>query len=313
MRKLGIDDLARMATFARVVELGAFSRAAKALGLTTSSVSQHVRMLELSLQATLLNRSTRKLSLTEAGTLFYKHCAHIVTAASEAEQSVAVLNNEMVGELRIAVSSFMSTRYLIPALHDFIKHNPKIKLRFEVADHNIDLIDHRIDLALRAGRNRQPGDIFLGRFADVLCASPEYLESRPPIHSPVDLLQHDFLLFNPHGEPCFLEFSNEAAGTVRVRLQPRISANHARSLRFLALDGHGIARLLHNKIGEDLQSGRLRQVLPQWSLGGFDIFVTVRHRDNMPAKVRQCLDHIEHYFASILPLHARSACAAASG
>nr|WP_233170898.1 LysR family transcriptional regulator [Herbaspirillum sp. ASV7] len=291
-----------MATFARVVELGAFSRAAKALGLTTSSVSQHVRALELSLQATLLNRSTRKLSLTEAGTLFYKHCSHIVMAASEAEQSIAVLNNEMVGELRIAVSSFMSTQYLIPALRDFIRHNPRIKLRFEVADNNIDLIDQRIDLALRAGRNRQPGDIFLTHFSDVLCAAPSYLESRPPIHSPVDLLHHDFLLFNPHGEPCFLEFSNEASGTVRVRLQARISANHARSLRFLAVDGHGIVRLLENKADDDLKAGRLKRVLPEWSLGGFDVYVTVRHRDNMPAKVRQCLEHIQHYFDSSLLL-----------
>ncbi|MDR6396621.1 LysR family transcriptional regulator [Herbaspirillum seropedicae] len=296
-----------MATFARVVELGAFSRAAKALGLTTSSVSQHVRALELSLQATLLNRSTRKLSLTEAGTLFYKHCAHIVTAASEAEQSIAVLNNEMVGEVRIAVSSFMSTKYLIPALHDFIRHNPKVRLRLEVADNNVDLIEQRIDLALRAGRNRQPGDIFLGRFSDVLCASPSYLAVRPPIHSPVDLLHHDFLLFNPHGEPCFLEFSNAASGTVRVRLQPRISANHARSLRYLALDGHGITRLLECKIDDDLRAGRLVQVLPDWTLGGFDVYVTVRHRDNMPLKVRQCLEHIQHYFEVVLPLNAVAA------
>lgn len=296
MRKLGIDDLARMATFAHVVELGAFSRAAKALGLTTSSVSQRIRALESSLQTTLLNRTTRKLSLTEAGTLFYQHCAHIVTAAKEAEQSIAALNNEMVGDLRIAVSSFMSTSYLIPALHDFIKHNPRIKLRFEVSDNHIDLVDQRIDLALRAGRNRQSGDIFLGRFDDVLCASPSYLATRPAIRSPIDLLEHDFLLFSPHGEPCSLDFSNQNNGTVRVRLHPRISVNHARSLKFLALAGHGIARLLAAKIESDLKANRLTIVLPEWSLGGFDIFVTVRHLDNMPAKVKQCVQHIQRYF-----------------
>lgn len=301
MNKLGMDYLSRMGIFARVVELGAFSRAAKELGLTSSSVSQHIRALETYLGTTLLHRTTRKLSLTEAGSLFYQNCVKVVATAKEAQQDVATLQNQPVGELRIAVSSFVASRYLIPALDRFIRDHPKVDVRIDVCDHNIDLVEQRIDLALRVGRIHGDGDILLTRFDDVLCAAPDYLESRAPISRPEELSQHDFLLFTPHGESSCVDLNSDKGDRVRVRLLPRVSANNALALRLLALGGHGIARLLRVKIQADLDAGRLRQVLPDWRLDGFSVFITARHRDEIPLKVRRCIDCIRAYFSAEYP------------
>lgn len=292
-----MEYLPRMAIFARVVELGAFSKAARELGLTASSVSQHIRALEGFLGATLLHRTTRKLSLTEAGSLFYQNCARVVTEAREAQQNIATLNNEPVGELRIAASSFMAANYLVPALEDFIKSNPKINVSLDVSDHNIDLVESRIDLALRVGSTAKYGDIHLTRLNAVLCAAPAYLETHQAIQTPADLHQHDFLLFTPHGEQSCVDLKNQSGDSVRVRLQPRVSANHARALHRLALQGHGIARLLQAKVQADIDSGQLVVVLPQWRLDSFTAYLTTRHRDETPLKVKKCIEHIQTYFS----------------
>lgn len=294
-----MDYLSRMSIFARVVELGSFSNAAKELGLTSSSVSQHIRALEVFLGTTLLHRTTRKLSLTEAGDLFYINCVKVVDAARDAQQKIATLNNEPVGELRVAASSFMASRYLVPALEDFIHNHPKIKLSLDVSDRHIDLIEHRIDLALRVGRISTERDIPLAWFEDVLCAAPAYLERHNPIHDPDDLVNHDFLLFTPHGEPSYFDLTNLHGEVVRIRTQPRVSANHARSLRRLAVQGHGVARLLFAKVKDDIDEGRLKIVLPNWRLAGFDAYITIRHREDMPPKVRFCIEHIQAFFKTL--------------
>ncbi|MBP0599450.1 LysR family transcriptional regulator [Herbaspirillum sp. LeCh32-8] len=293
-----MDYLPRMAIFARVVELGAFSRAATELGLTASAVSQHIRALEESLGSLLLHRSTRKLSLTEAGRLYYHECVKVVRAAREGRQKVAQLRDEPVGELRVAVSSFMSCQYLIPALQDFISKHPRIKLSFDVSDHDIDLIEHRIDLALRIGHSPEPhtGSVQIAHFQDVLCAAPAYLDAHAPIFSPADLPDHEFLQFTPQGDAPVLELVDRAGRSTRVRVSSRISANHAQSLQLLAVQGHGVARLLRTNIQKDLDAGRLRLVLPQWRMAGLGAYLVVPRREQRSLKVQRCIEHIRAYF-----------------
>lgn len=302
MKKIGMDYLPRMVVFARVVELGAFSRAAKELGLTSSSVSQHIRALENYLGATLLHRTTRKLSLTEAGSLFYQHCARVVTVAHEAQQNVATLSKEAVGELRLSTSSFMSSNFLIPALKEFIRNNPKVNIAIDVCDHRIDLVENRIDLALRVGGSAKEHDVPLTRFESVLCAAPEYLEKHPLIQEPDDLYRHDFLLFSPLGEPACVDLQNQQGKDVRLRLHPRVSANHTHSLHQLTLQGHGIAKLLKAKIEDDIDSGKLLVVLPEWRPQGYLAYLSTRHREEIPMKVKRCMEHIQAYFQLHYPL-----------
>jgi DNA-binding transcriptional LysR family regulator len=299
MKNNAMDYLPRMVIFSRVVELGAFSKAARELGLTSSSVSQHISALEAILGTTLLHRTTRKLSLTEAGQGFYAHCARIVALANEARDVTESLHTELVGELRIAASSFMAPEYLVPALDDFIRNHPQLRISIDVCDHNVDLMDKSVDLALRVGRAPGPGDIPLARMEAVLCAAPSYLQAHPPIRRPEDMLHHQLLFFSPHGPGASVELTlrNRAGQCAQLRLTPRITANHARSLRQLAVQGHGLGRFLRSKVQDDLNSARLVEVLPDWSLEGYCAFITTRHRDPVPAKILACIAQIREYFA----------------
>ncbi|WP_180937537.1 LysR family transcriptional regulator [Herbaspirillum seropedicae] len=310
MKNNAMDYLPRMVIFSRVVELGAFSKAARELGLTSSSVSQHISALEAMLGTTLLHRTTRKLSLTEAGHSFYANCSRIVDLASEARQLTESLHKELLGELRIAASSFMASEYLVPALDDFIRANPKLRISIDVNDHNIDLMDKSVDLALRVGKTSGENDVYLASLPAVLCASPAYLRAHAPIRHPEDLPQHDFLFFTPHGSSVEVSLRNRGGQCAQLRLTPRVSANHARSLRRLALQGHGVARLLACKVQEDLDAGRLEVVLPDWELDVYCAFLTTKYRESPPQKIVKCVAHLEDYFRRRHPAPASSASAA---
>lgn len=296
-----MDDLRRMAVFACVVECSAFGRAALRLGLTTSAVSQHVRALELSLGVTLLHRSTRKLSLTEAGRAYYEECANVVHAAERGRQKVAALSDEPAGELRIAVPSQLAHQYLVPALHDFIHAYPQLSLRIDVNDEHVDLIDERIDLAVRVG-DLQDSALVARRvawFDELLCASPAYLATVSAALSPEQLDAMECLIFTPLGEPAFTDLVHADGQTRRVRLRGRVATNQAQTLRALALGGHGVARLLYVDVHEDIAAGRLQVLLPDWRLAGLGVYAITPRRDAQPLKVSRCIEHIQAYFSTL--------------
>ncbi|MGO0790511.1 LysR substrate-binding domain-containing protein [Herbaspirillum seropedicae] len=297
-----MDYLPRMVIFSRVVEMGSFSGAASALGLSSSSVSQHISALEAAMGMTLLHRTTRKLSLTEAGQTFYANCARIVVLANEARQTAENLHKEVVGELRIATSSFMASEYLVPALEGLIQQYPKLRINIDVNDHNVDLMEKGVDIALRAGKAPGPEDVFLAPLESVLCAAPVYLQRSAPIRTPEDLMGHEFMFFTPLGSTMELGLRDRHGQQVQMRLTPRISVNHTHSLHKLTLQGHGVARLLQTKVQEDLDAGRLQRVLPEWTANGYCAFLSTNYRDQVPQKVLVCVEHIQAYFRRRHPL-----------
>jgi DNA-binding transcriptional LysR family regulator len=237
-----MDVLKRMAIFARVVELGAFNRAARELGLITSSVSQHVRALEETLGLTLLHRSTRKLSLTEAGRIYYEECANMLHAAERATQKVSALRDEPAGELRLSAPAELAHRHLVPALHDFIVAHPGLSIWFELGDEKIDLIEHRIDLAVRIGELQDSRSVAreIARVDEAICASPHYLRSASPPETPQALAGMDWLIFTPLGEPSLLQLRHTDGREVRLRVRGRLATNLAQTHKALVLAGHGV-------------------------------------------------------------------------
>jgi DNA-binding transcriptional LysR family regulator len=294
-----MDDLRRMAIFAKVVETAAFNRAAAALGLTTSSVSQHVRGLEASLGVTLLRRSTRRLSLTEAGQVYYDECANVVHAAERGRQKIAVLRDEPAGELRIAAPSELAHLHLVPALQEFIRAHPALSVRIEVSDDKSDLIEQRIDLAIRIGELQDSRMVArqIAWFEELLCAAPQYLEKVGAPCSPESLSDLEWITFTPLGEPAFVGLRHDDGRQARVRLKGRLATNHAQTLRALVLGGHGAARLLGVDVWTDLAEGRLRPLLPSWHLPGFGVYAITPQRDAQPLKVSRCIDHLYVYFS----------------
>lgn len=287
-----MDKLKRMAIFATVAENGSMSGAARELGMTTSAVSQHIRQLETETGVTLLHRSTRKLTLSEAGRLFYQGCADMLQAARQAEQRLNELRDAPVGELRIAVPTGFAGQPLTAALAPLLAAHPRLSLRLFVGDRRIDLIEHRIDLAIRIGTLADSSLVarHLADWNNVLCASPDYLARRPTPTSPDDLLQHDWLTLDVESGAHPVELHHADGRTARLRVRSRIASSDILSIRALTLAGLGISAQPEPEIRRELARGELVPLLPGWQLPKSGVYAVTPRRDAQPAKVRHAID-----------------------
>src|SRR4051812_18334857 len=195
-----MDDLKPLAIFAEVVDAGSMSAAARRLGMSPSAVSQAIRALEAHGGVTLLHRSTRKLALTEAGERYYPHCQRLLEAARAAAQSLQQARDAPTGELRVAAPVGFAN-HVAPALAPLLDEAPQLRLRLLVDDAMIDLIDARIDVAIRVGRLADSHWVArrLCEFEMILCASPAYLERHGVPAVPQDLPSHQWLAFGREG------------------------------------------------------------------------------------------------------------------
>lgn len=299
-----MDRLRRMAMFARVVEAGSISAAARELGMSPSAVSQQLRVLEQELGVVLLHRSTRRLTPTEAGQVFYEGCAAMTQAARQAETQLAALRDELVGELRVAVPAGFATT-LVAGLAPLLKAHPRLGLRLFADDERHDLIASRIDLAIRVAHPARMADSSLiarplAEFEEVLCASPDYL-ARCGMPTDADALtRHEWLLLTPLGEPQFLSLIGPEGQTRRIRLDGRVAGNSADALLELARAGLGICRtVLGRELAAEFASGGLRRVLPDWALPRLSVYAITPRRDAQPAKVLRAIDSLREALRAV--------------
>lgn len=296
-----MEQYKRMAIFAEVVARGSLSGAARQLGMTPSAVSQHVRQLEQSLGLMLLHRSTRQLSLTEAGARYHEGCRAMVAAAQSAEQALARLRDEPEGELRLAAPGGFGS-LLANALAP-LRNHPKLSLQLLLDDAVIDLIEARVDIALRVGALADSTLVArqLGSVTRQLCASPAYLAARGwPAH-PRELLQHDWLSSNSNAKSAggdVLELLGADGERETLRLQGRVQASQVTALNALCVAGWGIAIGVSQDDHQALQEGRLLPVLPGWRLSDLPVYAVTQRRSEQPAKVRHVLDLLYSYFAN---------------
>lgn len=295
-----MDKLRRMALFARVVETGAMSAAARELGMSTSAVSQQIRQLETETGVVLLHRSTRKLTLSEAGAAFYEGCAEMVKAAQSAEQRLAQLRDAAVGELRIAAPVGFAGTHLAGALGPLLTNNPELRLRLFIEDRRIDLIEERIDLAIRIGALADSTLVAreLASWSVVLCAAPAYIARRGLPKTPEDLLDHDWLVLTVLETPHQIELTGPGNENFRARLEARVASTNSRSLREMALAGTGIARQPLPDVEEEIRSGKLIQILPEWRVPAIGVYAVTPQRDAQPAKVRHAIEALRRYLSA---------------
>jgi len=297
-----MDQLRRMAIFARVVDCGSMSAAARELEMTTSAVSQQIRALEQSTGVTLLHRSTRRLTLSEAGVGFYQGCAEMLAAAARAEQRLAELRDAPVGELRVAAPASFAGEHLAPALADLLRAHPRLQLRIFAGDERIDLIEARIDLAIRVGRLADSSLVArpLAQWPELLCAAPAYLAQFPSLKSPEDLSAVEGLVLTPLGEPQTIELSR-GDEIRRVRFAGRIAGNNQQALLQFTRQGLGVSRQVETDVAADLASGRVMRVLPEWSLAPVGVWAITPQREAQPAKVRHAIEALRQYLAGRSP------------
>ena len=293
------DKLRRMALFAEIVDSGSISAAARRLGSTPSAVSQQLRLLERSLGLVLLHRSTRRLTLTEAGERYHPACAAMVAQARSADQALERLRDEPEGELRLAAPIGFGD--LLASALEPLRRHPRLHLHLLLDDTPIDLIAERVDLALRVGRFTDSALVArrLGELQRVLCAAPRYLAERGWPRDPGELAGHDWLGLPPRsGAATALAFQGPQGARAEVRVEPRVLASQVTVLEALALGGWGLYVGMRDDVGAALDQGRLVPVLPDWRLEPAAVFAVTPRRDEQPAKVRHALRALQAHFGA---------------
>ena len=303
-------DLKALAVFAETVSAGSMSAAARRLGLTPSAVSQTIRALEQGAGVTLLHRSTRKLSLTEAGQRCYPHCLRLLEAAGAATASLEGARDAPSGELRIAAPVGFGA-HVAPALAPVLAEWPRLRLRLIVSDALVDLIEARIDIALRVGPLADSSWIGrgLGELEPILCAAPAYVQRRGTPAAPADLVQHHWLALAretplPSTDPddpewmVPLDLNDGEGGRERPSVPIHAATTNQIALQQMCEQGMGIACLFSVDVRPALERGGLVRVLPSWRLPSRPLTMVTPRRDGEPAKVRVARDALVRYFST---------------
>jgi DNA-binding transcriptional LysR family regulator len=289
-------DLNDLRYFALIVEHGGFSAAERATNLTKSKLSRRVALLEERLGVRLLQRSTRRLSLTEAGRAFHEHCAAMLVEAEAAQQAVEQLRSAPSGTVRLTCPVAIAQFYVARIVAGFMREHPRVRVEIESTDRSVNLIEERIDIALRvrAGGPDDPGlvarRIASGRM--VLVASPAYLEGRAPIVEAAQLATLDTIGGQREGAGQSWALTASDGRSARIALRPRLLCSDYTVQLEAAAGGVGIALLPLRMAWRRLEDGSLVRVAKEWGTPEQDIhLVFVSRRGLLPA-VRALIDHL---------------------
>lgn len=286
-----------MILFVRTVEQGSFSAAARALSLSPSAVSRQIAALEDHLGVRLLNRSSRRVTLTEEGRTFHERCLRIVAEIDEAQAQMAHMAQHVQGTLRVTATVAFAKAHLLPLFPEFLKLYPELALHLELTDRLVDLAEEGVDVAIRFTEQVDDESLVARRLVHnrrVVVAAPSYLALHGTPRVPEDLLSHNCLRMYAVSSFNDWEFANED-GTRTLEVQGNFEANSADAVYHAALAGLGVARLSLYLVRADLEAGRLVRLLPAYTHEKADILAVYPHRRNLSPKVRAFVDFlVEH-------------------
>lgn len=291
-------DLNEVVVFAKVVEAGSFVGAARELAMPKSTVSRKVSELEERLGARLLQRTTRQLSLTDAGRAYYRHAARVLQELSEAELAVTRMQEVPRGLLRVTTP--INVGYLSRLFTTFLDRFGEVTLEMVCTHRVVDLVEEGFDVSIRVGRLADSSLIarYLGSEKSQLVASPAFLAKHTPPSRPGDLEGMPVLVFSALPDPTkwHLVRADEHA---KVSVEPRFAVNDFDIVYRAALDGVGIALLPSHRASDDLQQGRLVRVLPEWctpTLQFHAVYPSTRH---LSPKVKAFVEHLQNEFDAV--------------
>ncbi len=298
-----MEGFSAIPVFVAVVECGGFSPAARMLGISKSAVSKRITLLEQRLGVKLLHRTTRKLSLTEAGKHYFEHAAKAHAAARDAEDAVAQLQGEPQGTLRINTPMSFGRLHVAPFIPAFLKRYPKISVDMVMDDKVVDLVGEGFDVAIRAG-NLPDSSLIARKLAplhSVLCASPEYIKTHGLPKQLIDLKQHNCMLFSYSRDVKEWTFINSEGSSQAVEVSGNYQVNNSEALHEALLQGLGIGRLPTFVAGPDIKSGKLVKLFESYRMPHKTVYAVFLERQYMPAKVRAFLDFAVEYFGDDEP------------
>ncbi len=288
--------------FVAVVENGGFTAAARTLGISKSAVSKRINQLEAHLGVRLLHRTTRKLSLTEAGERYFEHATQALAAANQAEDAVAELQGEPQGQLRISSPMSFGRLHVAPMIPKLLKRYPKLKIDLVMDDRRVDLVAEGFDTAIRAG-NLPDSTLIARKLApvrQVLCASPDYLDRYDRPGTPAELSGHNCVLYSYSSDADKWTLIGEG-GPVTVTVSGSYKVNNSEALLEALREGVGIGRLPTFVAGPDLKAGRLVKLFESYRIPDFTLYAVFPEREYLPAKLRVFLDFAIEYIGGDEP------------
>ncbi|UZA04812.1 LysR family transcriptional regulator (plasmid) [Moraxella bovis] len=288
-----LDNLRAMAIFASVVNHGSFGGAAKEFGITTSGVSQQIRALEKDLGVVLLHRSTRKLSLTEAGLDLLGFAQNIVKSAQDAKDSISQIRDGVFGGLRLATTPRLVQEHIYPALSDWLDKNNELSLLIFSDNHQLDMVKSQIDIAVYFSDIKDNMENPLMQVEQLLVASPKYI-SRYGVPQNIQALKKHQLI--GYGDGNSLSFAYEIDS---VKFMPQFLTNDEVLALSLAKNGRGILKTNRLEVADHLKAGELVPILQEVKLPDLVLYAKVANKEQQPIKVKQCLDLLQDYFSKL--------------
>lgn len=293
-----MDRLKSIEVFLAVARNGGFSAAADELGLSKAMVSKHVGQLEGSLGVRLLNRTTRRVGLTEAGIAYRDRMKELLEELEQTEQSIAQLSTEPRGTLRVVAPTSFGAFHLARGIADYRASHPEVGVELVLTDHPVDLVEEGLDLAIRVGA-LEDSSLVARKLAEtrvVVCAAPQYLARHGRPAHPDDLARASCLVYT--GRQLSPDWSFRVDGRVRnVRIDGMVRSNVGDALRIAAIQGAGVVQMPTYMVGLDIANGRLEVVLEEFEPPPRPIHATYLYRRYLSAKVRTFVNFLsERYY-----------------
>lgn len=288
-----MTDLNAVRLFVKVVEAGTFSGAARSLSLPKATVSRNVAVLEESLATRLLNRTTRKVTLTPLGEAFYREAQAGLGHLETAREIVAAASAEPAGKLRVSAPTYLGTHYLVEWTAEFLRQHPQVSVELHLTDAHTDLVAKGLDVAIRMGNLPDSGLIArrIGPVERILVASPTYLLRQRRLTSPNDLPDHDWIAMGQLRDGAAIQLEGPR-GEVSIAPSIRLVVDNAEAALQAVLRDVGIALLPLGVAAQGLRSGELVRVLPQYNRPGGNLHVVFASNRHMSPALRLFIDHL---------------------
>lgn len=304
-RTQDLPSLRDMELFVTVVQAGSFSAAGRRIGLSPASVSRYINSLEDRLGVRLLNRTSRKLSLSDMGAIFYQRAGRILGDVRETHMEITREHQRPQGVLHVHSRMLVGLRYIAPTLPDFMARYPEIKIDLTLSNDDIDIIEHNIDVDIRIGQ-LEDSSLIARKLVDserVLCATPDYLAGRPPVERPQDLRAHNCLAYRINLGGVVWRFLDKGGQLTEIPVAGNMRTNSGPALHIAMMSGLGISLMPDWAVARELAEGRLVRLLPEYriSFTGFEnaVYAVYSPNRHLPVKARVFIDYLAAHFQGL--------------
>lgn len=294
-----MDKLRAITVFRRVIELGSFKAAAEDMALSKAAISKNISELEDFLKTPLINRTTRKMHITENGQHYFNHVCAILDDLSNADLSIIESSHRLRGKIKISMPMSLGVLQINPAVCEFMQLHPEISVEVTMVDQYVDLVKDGIDVAIRGGGELKNSNLRFRKLLDlkrILCASPKYIEHAKELISPSDLCLHNCLVYSLSSSPRHWVFSH-LDKTEAVDLTPgSYVVNNGLALKQAVQAGLGISLTPELFVEKEIESGELVNLLPEWKAQSHALYAVYPYHKEQSQKVRTFIDFLVDYF-----------------